>query len=248
MSGRGRAAGLLALEPSRAVGEFGLFGLAGPWLRRAPRGDGHPVLVMPGFGTTDVYTRPLRGFLRGLGYHVHGFRLGRNIPSEALVDGLRERMERLVSTHADTPISIVGWSLGGLYGREIARHAPERVRQVVTLGTPFRDPRGVVSPVLDGLRTVFVGDVPDDVRLDERPPPVPVSAIYSRSDDIVPWPIAVEAPAAQSESIEVVASHCGLPHNPAALWAIADRLAQPVGTWQPFEPTGTWRRFYVRRD
>lgn len=238
--------GLLALEPSRAMGELGMFGAARPLLRRAPRGDGHPVLVMPGLGATDAYTRPLRGFLRGLGYHVHGFRLGRNIPTQTLLVGLRDRMELLSETHGDTPISIVGWSLGGLYGREIARRAPEHVRQVITLGTPCRLRPGVDAPVLDSLRATFLGDLPDDAAIDDSPPPVPLTAILSRSDGIVPWPVAYEEPGGACESIEVVASHCGLPHHPAALWAIADRLAQEPGEWAPFQPTGVWRSQYAR--
>src|SRR5438874_9323897 len=104
---------LLALE-GRAWLEFAALLPALPLLTRAPRGDGHPVLVLPGYLASDRSTQVLRWFLRSRGYHVHGWRLGRNRgPAPDLIDGLRDRFTALVDRHG-RPMTLVGWSLGGI--------------------------------------------------------------------------------------------------------------------------------------
>ena len=232
--------GRLLLE-SRAVLELGAFAATAPVLQLAPRGDGHPVLVLPGLAASDESTRPLRWFLRNRGYHTHGWRLGRNTgPSERIRSGLGERVRAIAEQHGRR-ISLVGWSLGGIYAREIARRAPDAVRQVITLGSPFRS-----------LETTTRADVPlrdtpgdqdhsgrlrrevgDDAGRALR---VPTTAIYTRTDGVVPWQLCIERPGPRRESVEVHGSHIGLGHNPAVLLVVADRLAQPEGTWAPFRP------------
>ncbi len=211
------APGRLAADGARAAAELAAMGAALPFLRRAPRGDGHPVLVLPGLTASDRSTRPLRAFLRDRGYHVHGWRLGANVgPTSQILSGLRARMEALGDQHGQ-PVSLIGWSLGGIYARQIARSTPRAVRDVITLGSPFRISGG-------------------------GPPSCPVTAVYTRADGVVDWRTCLEDPGPRRESIEVRASHTGLGHHPAVLLLIADRLAQPDGTWSPFQPTATWRR------
>ena len=112
---------LILTELPRAAGEFGAAVALGPLLGRMPRGDGHHVIVLPGLAASDTSTRYLRRYLRNLGYFVHGWRLGRNVgPTDFITSGLRERMVALRETHGQ-PMSLVGWSLGGIYAREIAR-------------------------------------------------------------------------------------------------------------------------------
>src|SRR5882724_10287436 len=130
---------LLALE-GRAWLEFAALLPALPLLARAPRGDGHPVLVLPGWLASDRTTRPLRWFLRDRGYHAHGWKLGRNHgPDAETVAGLGRRFLALRDRHRRR-LTLVGWSLGGIYARELARRFPDDVRQVITLASPFRDP------------------------------------------------------------------------------------------------------------
>jgi pimeloyl-ACP methyl ester carboxylesterase len=233
---------LLALEGPRAVGELGLLAGFQPLLRQAPRGDGHPVLVLPGLLADDRSTAPLRGYLRVLGYHVHGWSLGRNLPSERIRSGLAARVAELAGRHAGRRLSIVGWSLGGIYARQIALLVPRSVRQVITLGSPFAEAPGEESHPGAVMRRLFGDRPPPD--LQQGPLPVPSTAIFSRSDGVVPWRASRGSTGERSESIEVVASHCGLGHHPAVLWAVADRLAQPEDGWQPFRPRPPWSVLY----
>ena len=134
----GPALPLYLSEPGRAVADYGLYLAARPLLPRLPRGDGHPVLVLPGLLADDVSTRALRTVLRKLGYDVHGWGLGRNIgPTAACVNGIRDRSTELTDRYRQ-PVTVIGWSLGGIFARDLARRSPESVRQVVTLGSPFR--------------------------------------------------------------------------------------------------------------
>jgi len=239
---------LLALEGQRAVTEFGAFLAASPWLQTAPRGEGRPVLVLPGFMADDSSTRVLRSFLRSRGYHVHGWRLGRNVgPSRQILDGMDSRLDALADAHGQ-PVSIVGWSLGGIFARELARRTPDSVRRVVTLGSPFRitsPDQSRASRLFDRYSYLHVdpAELPIFAR-DREAMAMPATAVYSRTDGVVAWQTCVDVAGPLAENVEVRGSHCGLGHNPAALFVVADRLAQPVGGWSPFRAPALLRRFY----
>jgi pimeloyl-ACP methyl ester carboxylesterase len=241
---------LLLLE-LRALGELAAFFSMIPLLRLAPTGDGHPVLVLPGLTASDVSTRPLRAFLRDRGYRAHGWKLGRNLgPRPGVEANIQARLAELHERYG-RKVSVIGWSLGGVFAREIARRAPDHVRQVITLGSPFAgEPRASnawrVYEAASGRRS---DDWPERMRMRE-PPPVPATAIFSRSDGIVAWQGCLERESPSSENIEVEGSHSGLGHNPVVLYAIADRLAQPEGEWRRFERGGLRSLVYPdpRRD
>jgi pimeloyl-ACP methyl ester carboxylesterase len=234
---------LLALEGPRAFAEAAFGVAAWPALRTAPRGDGHPVLVLPGFTADDASTRFLREYLRDRGYAAHGWRLGRNVGMHGKLAGpIRERLEEIARRYGRS-VSLVGWSLGGIYARELAKLAPERVRQVITLASPFGgEDRGHRAGWLH--ETVYGEELPPENRrwLNSllAPPPVPSTAIYSRTDGVVAWRACRELPNAATDNLEIVGSHCGLGFHPLALYAIADRLAQPEGAWKAFDRSG-WR-------
>jgi pimeloyl-ACP methyl ester carboxylesterase len=203
----------LALE-GRALWEAGALMPALPLLALAPRGDGHPVLVLPGWLASDRSTLILRGFLRGLGYRAHGWNLDRNEgPTPETREGLTRRLSEIKQRYGRA-VSLIGWSLGGIYARELARRFPSDVRQVITLASPFRD-----------LRERF-----------RTPMPVPTTAIYSRTDGVVSWRRCIDDEGPRRENIEVDSSHIGMGHHPRVLLIIADRLAQPEGGWRPFVP------------
>jgi pimeloyl-ACP methyl ester carboxylesterase len=226
-------------EPGRAVADYGLYLAARPLLPRLPRGDGHPVLVLPGLLADDVSTRALRATLRRLGYGTHGWRLGRNIgPTAVAYRGMRDRVDELAERY-DRPVTLIGWSLGGIYARALARRRPESVRSVVTLGSPFRlatDDQSRAKAVYDRYSHLHVEHWQLPLERETAPLPVPATSIYSHLDGIVHWSACLDIPGERSENIAVMASHLGLGHHPAAIWAIADRLAQPEGVWTPFRP------------
>jgi pimeloyl-ACP methyl ester carboxylesterase len=235
---------LLALE-GRAWLEFASLVPALPLLGRAARGDGHPVLVMPGWLAGDASTRALRWFLRDRGYHAHAWRLGRNRgPTPEAIAGMTERLHALHARHGRR-VSIVGWSLGGIYARELARRFPELVRQVITLASPFRDTTATTVSRLYRSGLIRPPRTPDpDAEVQRRlrtPLEVPSSSLYSHTDGIVAWQSCIDDPGPRRENIRIRASHCGIGHHPAAMMVIADRLAQPEGTWRPYiAPLTDW--------
>jgi pimeloyl-ACP methyl ester carboxylesterase len=241
---------LLQLLEARALTEFGAFASCYPLLRMAPRGDGHPVLVLPGFLASGSSTFPLRHLLKTLGYRGHRWKLGLNLgPVGFKEQEILWRLKELRHRY-DRKVSLIGWSLGGVYARELAWMVPEDVRMVITLGSPFRHHDATAVSWLYEDVTGQVKEQMDEVtrlRMD-RPPPVPSTAIYSRTDGVVNWRCSVEREGEFAENIRVPGSHCGLGHNPAALWAIADRLAQPDGDWRPFRREGLRRLFYPDPD
>lgn len=213
-----------------------------PLLRRLPRGDGHPVLVLPGFLATSRSTAMLRSFLQEQGYAAHRWRQGRNRGfSPTLERRMQDRVKRLTDQHGER-VSLVGWSLGGIYARELARDLPDHVRQVVTLGSPFAG-RGTGTNVrwlFDLVSDTTVNDVDQDyLNRIRKAPPVPTTAIFSRTDGVATWRASLEEIShPQVENIEVGGSHIGLGFNFRALWVIGDRLAQAPQAWQPFAPRG----------
>jgi len=223
---------------------------ASPAAAYLARGDGHPVLVLPGFASTDTATAPLRRLLRWRGHEAHGWNLGVNTGAhEAVVDRLFERLEELAHD-AGQPVSVVGWSLGGVFAREMARQRPELVRQVITLSAPFRfrdGDRGSVSTLYDtiGPRDEhFAGRADAEHR---RPLlEVPVTSIYTRSDGIVTWHACLEVEGPRCENVEVLATHTGIGCNLLAALVVADRLAQPTEQWKPFRPPALLRGWYPR--
>src|SRR4051795_5592686 len=235
----GPALSLYLSEPGRAVADYGLYLAARPLLPRLPRGDGHPVLVLPGLLADDVSTRALRATLRRLDYRVYGWGLGRNIgPTAACVNGLRDKRESLPGRYR-RPVTLIGWSLGGIFARDMARRSPDSVRQVITLGSPFRlqhNGQSRATKVFDRYSHLHVEHRALPLESETTPLPVPSTSIYSHFDGIVHWQTCLDTPGADCENIAVMASHLGLGHHPAVIWAIADRLAQPAGSWAPFTP------------
>lgn len=222
---------LFALEPLRAISDY-LAGLVPP-SEPLPCGDGHPVLVFPGLGVSGYATEDFRRRLQTLDYEVHDWEQGVNQWPENDFDGLllalSEHLRRLFARH-ERPVSLIGWSLGGVYARELAKKHPEWVRQVITLATPFADQpnsthagwlftrlNGGVSPVDEALLRRLSVD-----------PDLPCASVYSPSDGIVGWEGCVGTESARHRNIEVDnVSHWGMLHNPEVLRVVAQLLAEP---------------------
>ena len=242
--------GLLLTEPVRGLARFAAMPLAGAWLSSAPRGDGHGVLVLPGLLASDVSTAVLRRFLRRLGYEAAGWDLGRNRgPTDQVVDELPKVLAALAGSTGRS-VSLIGWSLGGIYARELARRLPALVRQVITLGSPFAltDPRQSHADGAYQRRAHMFATgrlpTPDEVA---KPIAVPSTAVYSKRDGIVSWRACIGPETSLHENVEVRCGHLGFGTDPATLWLIADRLAVPVQQRQRFRPPPSLRLLYPSR-
>jgi hypothetical protein len=239
---------LLLLAEVRALGEFALGVASLPTLAFAPKGDGHTVLVLPGFLTSDASTDFLRKYLRGLGLNAVGWEMGRNVGG---LYRMREQLRKKVSElrrQSGHRVSVLGWSLGGVYARDLALSLPDLIRCIITLGSPFSgDLRANnVGRLYDRVSGEAVDDAAmEDIMALAGEMPVPATSIYSRTDGVVSWQTSVMRPSARAENIEVIgASHLGLGFNPAVLWAVADRLAQAEGVFRPFGRTGPYSLAY----
>jgi pimeloyl-ACP methyl ester carboxylesterase len=236
-------------EGPRALAEIAALIPAAPYLTLAPRGDGHPVLVLPGFGGGDGSTAVIRRYLQNQKLSAQPWLLGRNLGPGVpdLHQRLSERLHDVWRDGGERKVSLVGWSLGGVYARLLAQRFPDRIRQVITLGSPiggvprpsyaYRAMRRMSDGVIDSERAQRLRQLAG-----EPLPGVPGSAVYSRTDGIVPWQIARQSTSPTAENVEVYGSHVGLGFNASALYLLAERLAQPEERWRPFERTG-WRRW-----
>lgn len=236
---------LMLLLEGRAPWEYAAMLAALPWLKRLPRGDGHPVIVFPGLGAADITTAPLRSFLQDLGYSAYPWKQGFNFgPRRGVLDAVRQHVQRIAERHGE-PVSLVGWSLGGLYAREIAKELPQLARCVITLGSPFAGhPRATNAwrfyEMVSGQNVLD----PKLIAQLRGTPPVPTTSIYSRTDGVVAWQCSLNDESPLAENIEVHASHIGMGMNPLAMFAIADRLRQDPAHWKRFDAQGARRWFY----
>lgn len=239
---------LLMLAEGRGLFEFNSSLLLSPLLMMAPRGDGHPVLALPGFLASDLSMVPMRRYLKELGYDAHAWKMGRNFGGvSSLRKSLRDHLVRIHDT-TGRKVSVVGWSLGGVYARDLALQCADMVRSVITLGSPFADDvRATNATRLYELLTgEGVDDIPEIRQAIAGDLPVPATSIYSCTDGIVNWRTSRLQPSATAENIEVyLASHLGLGVNPAVLWAVADRLAQGEGEFRPFGRSGPFAIAYA---
>ncbi len=215
------AASLAAVEAPRVAGELLQLALSLPALGLLRRGDGHPVLVMPGFLASDASTSLVRGYLNGLGYRALPWGLGRNLGGAEQQRRLQQRFLEIHEQFA-TPVSLVGQSLGGVFARTLARQHADKVRLVMTLGSPI------------------------SMEADSSDFPVPCSAIYSRTDGVVPWQHSVVNNGQLAENIEVWGSHIGMAIQPAVWYAVADRLQYAKRSWRPFKQSAALSWAYPR--
>lgn len=229
---------LLGAEPFRAALEFAWhkLGTSGA----ATAGDGHPVVIFPGLGADGRSVAVLRAHCRSLGYDAfdwgQGFNTGPQGDLDAWLHTLKRQVVDLLAGRTQ-PATLIGWSLGGLYAREIAKLLAPRVRQVITIGTPFN---AEVDHTHVGWLFRLLSGHPSNIgpalsRRLRTPPPLRTTSIYSRSDGVVAWQTCRhDRPSKLVHDIEVDGSHIGMGWNRDVLAVVADRLAQPAGRWRRY--------------
>lgn len=212
------------LEFPRAVAELCTVPFSMPGLLGLPSGDGHGVLVIPGLMGDRASTSVLRGFLSAKGYRPRDWGLGRNM-GVARNGGFDALLRTVDAVYEETgrKISIIGWSLGGVYANRLAKAVPHKIRQVFALGSPLAGEMvspTTYSPALGRWTTTIEQNV------------VPRTVIFSRTDGVVPPQSASVDNHLTSETIEVIGSHAGLCVNPQVMFILATKLAQPEGEWK----------------
>ncbi|MFT5165846.1 MAG: pimeloyl-ACP methyl ester carboxylesterase [Saprospiraceae bacterium] len=229
----------LLTEGGRAITELGLSIPYRKFFASKSQGDGHPVLALPGFMATDSSTAPLRKYLENLGYPAYSWDLGRNTAKVEFLEILLAKIEEIYKEHGEQ-VSLIGWSLGGVFARQLAKAKPEMIRQVITLGSPFQgvhQPNNVawVYNLVSGGKRIKDMD-PVLFQNIPLPAPVPTTAIYTKEDGIVPWELCIEIEDEIHQNIQVRGSHLGLGVNHSVLDIIADRLLYSREDWAHFRP------------
>ncbi len=216
-------------EGVRALFEYVLGVIFISRLKVKTKGDGHPVIAIPGLLCTDFSMHLLRWLVNKLGFTAYGWALGRNMGDLVELRDLKRLNARIDEIYAQTnqKITLIGWSMGGIYAREVAKQRPELFQQVITMGSPFSDiyaPNNVkwiyekITDV-DAIDPVWVQNVPN-------PATVPTTAIYSKQDGIVPWEACLEnIEDTTHQNREVQGSHWGLGTNPNVFKIVAEKLA-----------------------
>ncbi|MFT6407655.1 MAG: pimeloyl-ACP methyl ester carboxylesterase [Arenicella sp.] len=203
---------------------------ATPALSQQVRGNREPIMVLPGLGTSDVSTLIMRKYLSWLGYDVRGWDLGRNTGDVGrLLPQVTEQINRHYAL-SNTKVSLIGWSLGGVLAREIARDHPALIRQIITLGSPVvGGPKYTSFGRLYQARGANLDAIEARIAERERRPiSVPITSIYSKRDGIVGWQASIDKFNRQAEHVEVKATHLGLGVSPEVFKVLARKLAQSV--------------------
>lgn len=188
-----------------------------PLLRlQAKRGQGEPVIVLPGFMADDNSTYVLRQFLNSIGYNAVPWDLGVNRkPMLSLLPAMQKLLDKLIREYKQ-PVRLVGWSRGGIISRELARDTPEKIARVITIGSPVKG--GVSASSIGAMvqRTVGMSSHAMSTLLRERnqrPINVPVRAIYSKLDGVVNWQACIDDTSPDVEHFEISGSHVGMGTN-----------------------------------
>lgn len=229
---------LFGIEPWRAALEFASHQFSPAATQ--PGGDGHPVIIFPGMGTNGTAVAPMRRHCEALGYAAldwgRGFDRGPQGDIDAWLAQLQAHTAELLHGHAQSA-TFIGWSLGGIYARELAKTMGSRVRQVITIGTPFNAAAdhtnvGWIFRLLSGQAPTVDDALSARLR---RAPPVPTTSIYSRSDGVVAWQTCRhDVESHRVQDVEVQGSHVGLGWNRSVLRIVGDRLAQAPGCWRRY--------------
>lgn len=236
----------LLSEPGLAILEKGISIPYKKIFTKTAKGDGHPIMVLPGFMGSETSTKALRLYLEKSGYDVYDWGMGRNFGKIEYLDLLLARLDEI---HFQTgrEVSLIGWSLGGVYARQVAKERPDKIRQLITMGSPFSgltEPNNIswLYSLVSGGKKVkhinqsFLDSLP-------APAPVPTTAIYSKSDGIVHWKMCMEPEETDiHQNIEVRGSHIGMGANFSILRILDDRLSKDKYNWERFSPKGIINR------
>ena len=195
-----------------------------------PTKNGQPVLVIPGFMASGASTKSIRYLVENLGYEPYDWACGRNYGEVEKVQQVSNLIDQIYAKKQQK-ITLIGWSLGGVFARVLAKEHPTKIDQVITLASPFAS---LTAPNnASWLFSLITGGkkVKDAAQqwLDDlaEPPTIPTTAVYTKQDGIVPWAACMN-PITNKEhrNIEVNGAHIGLGYNPEVFQIIEKALSQ----------------------
>lgn len=195
-------------------------------LARHMRGDGRHILLIPGLLASESRMEAMRAILNAAGYDAHGWGMGRNLgPRSDSLERIDRRVDQ-IRRESGGKVTLVGWSLGGLFAREYAKHAAGKVGGIVTMGTPFSgDPRANHAWRLYQLVSGFPVDQPPFACRREEKPPVRTIALWSRRDGVILPECARGRNGERDQAIEVDCTHMGFAASPEGILAVGQALA-----------------------
>lgn len=194
-------------------------------LSRAIKGDGRHVLLIPGLLASEQRMEPMRTILEMAGFHAHGWGMGRNFgPRPDTLEQIDQKVDA-IRNHSGAPVTLVGWSLGGLFAREYAKCAQEKVGGVITMGSPFSgDPRANHAWRLYQMVAGHPVDCPPFACSRDVKPPVPTIALWSRRDGVIQPECAKGRAHERDRAIEVDCTHMGFAVAPEGILAVGKAL------------------------
>ena len=209
-------------------------------LKGLSNGNGELVVLIPGFGTGDVLTSLLRNYLKSKNFNVYGWDCGINWKySEEIEEKFIHKLNELTEKHQQK-VTLVGYSLGGVTARIIANRIPNKIKQVIIVGTPIQKINGqnnleFIYPLLmmgekiEDFNPVWVKEIATVL-------PMPSTSIYSKKDGIVPWQNCMDwETGPTTENVEIFSSHLAMFTTPCTWYIIVDRLLQAEDNWQLFD-------------
>jgi hypothetical protein len=204
------------------------------------KGDGHHVLVIPGFMASDFSTSMLRKYINRLGFKAHPWGLGRNY---ADLDDIEKLTKKVIEFNEESgqKVTLIGWSLGGIYARKLTKDMPERVDQLITLGSPYmgiREPNRAERTYQWIKKGQKIKDVKEEwIDKIQEPVDVPTTAIYSKKDGIVSWKVCrEEKDTDMHRNVEVKCSHIGMGMHKEVLKIVGDVLLDFTKEKEKAEP------------
>jgi pimeloyl-ACP methyl ester carboxylesterase len=201
-----------------------------PFPEGAARGNGQPVIVIPGFLAPDMSTARLRDFLARQDFQPVSWTVGINLGPMRRVMADLEKQIRALADQAGRPVSLVGISLGGTTARQAAKCCPDHVARVITVVSPIHMPVVTpLAPLAQAAALLWDAEEMRDLAAFAQPPPVPVTAIVSRDDGIIDWRASIPAPSEMVEVVEVSGPHMSICTNPEVQRIVAERLARTAG-------------------
>lgn len=225
------------LETRSAIEWTTMFGIY-PFIPKHKASKNKPVLLMPPYLGNDLSTTFVRNYLKSVGFKTYKWELGVNMINSKYLPKLVERLDEIFEKHQEK-VSLVGWSGGGIFAKIIANRYPDKVEQLITIGSPVWGVKNMQTPLvrtLEFLRGKTLRERNNKfIKELEEIPEVPITCIYTKTDGLLPWKHCMEAETLRRDikNIEVFGSHCGLGANASVLLTVANRLNANITGKQP---------------